>query len=130
MQVTSAQCAPTTTLSSNRTRHTRVALTVLVAPVVCALCLAAAAGAQAASPRLASQHGAAPDLGSNVVVLSPTMPQAAIQSRLDAISTQQVPNQFGSQRYAIFFEPGTYGSAAHPLDFQVGYYTEVAGQAA
>jgi hypothetical protein len=70
---------------------------------------------------------AAPSLGPNVVVFDPSMPQAAIQSKLDAISTQQVPNQFGSQRYAVFFEPGTYGSAASPLDFQVGYYTQVAG---
>src|SRR6202044_2584811 len=29
--------------------------------------------------------------------------------------------------YALLFEPGTYGSAADPLTFQVGYYTEVAG---
>jgi hypothetical protein len=36
-------------------------------------------------------------------------------------------NQFGTQRYALLFEPGTYGSAADPLVFQVGYYTEVAG---
>jgi len=68
-----------------------------------------------------------PSLGPNVIVLDPSMPQAQIQSTLDAISTQQVPNQFGTQRYAIFFEPGTYGSADDPLDFQVGYYTQVAG---
>ena len=36
-------------------------------------------------------------------------------------------NQFGSQRYAILFEPGTYGTATDPLIFQVGYYTTVAG---
>ena len=42
-------------------------------------------------------------------------------------STQQVPNQFGTQRYAILFEPGTYGSSTDPLTFQVGYYTQVAG---
>jgi len=70
---------------------------------------------------------AVPNLGPNVIVFSPTMAQATIQSKLDSISLQQVPNQFGSQRYAIFFEPGTYGSAASPLDFQVGYYTQVAG---
>ena len=46
---------------------------------------------------------------------------------LDTISTQQVPNQFGTQRYSIFFEPGTYGSAADPLDFQLGFYKQVAG---
>jgi hypothetical protein len=67
--------------------------------------------------------------GPNVCVFTPTMTQAAIQADLNAISTQQVPvsAQFDSDRYAVFFEPGTYGSAADPLVFQVGYYTEVAG---
>ena len=40
---------------------------------------------------------------------------------------QQVSNQFGTQRYALLFKPGTYGSATEPLNFQVGYYTAVAG---
>ena len=31
------------------------------------------------------------------------------------------------RRYALLFKPGTYGTAAAPLNFQVGYYTEVAG---
>jgi hypothetical protein len=67
--------------------------------------------------------------GPNVCVFTPTMTQAAIQADLNAISTQQVPvaAQFDSDRYAVFFEPGTYGSKADPLVFQVGYYTEVAG---
>ena len=67
--------------------------------------------------------------GPNVCVFTPTMSQAAIQADLNAISTQQVPiaAQFDSDRYALFFEPGTYGSAANPLVFQVGYYTEVEG---
>jgi hypothetical protein len=55
------------------------------------------------------------------------MPQSQIQATVNAIASQQVPNQFGTQRYALLFEPGTYGSAANPLIFQVGYYTEVAG---
>jgi hypothetical protein len=57
------------------------------------------------------------------------MSQSAIQADLNNISTEQVPasSQFDSDRYAIFFEPGTYGSAGDPLVFQVGYYTEVAG---
>jgi hypothetical protein len=57
------------------------------------------------------------------------MSQAAIQKDLDSIATQQVPvaSQFSSQRYAVLFRPGTYGSAATPLVFQVGYYTQVAG---
>jgi hypothetical protein len=69
----------------------------------------------------------APSLGPNVIVFDPSMPQSAIQSTLNAIATQQVPNQFGSQRYAILFKPGTYGSTSDPLIFQVGYYTQVAG---
>ena len=90
---------------------------------VAAACLAALfmAGTAAAKP------AATPNFGPNVIVFNPSMSQATIQSTLDSISTQQVPNQFGTQRYAIFFEPGTYGSAANPLDFQVGYYTQVAG---
>jgi hypothetical protein len=55
------------------------------------------------------------------------MPQSQIQATVDSIAAQQVPNQFGTQRYALLFEPGRYGSAADPLTFQVGYYTEVAG---
>ena len=39
----------------------------------------------------------------------------------------QLSNQFGPQRYALLFKPGTYGSASDPLSFQVGYGTEVAG---
>ena len=67
--------------------------------------------------------------GPNVCVFTDTMSQAAIQKDLDSIATQQVPvaSQFNSQRYAVLFRPGTYGSAGSPLVFQVGYYTQVAG---
>ncbi len=37
------------------------------------------------------------------------------------------PTSFGPQRYALLFMPGTYGTAGTPLNFQVGYYTAVAG---
>jgi hypothetical protein len=67
------------------------------------------------------------EFGPNVYVFSPGMSQASIQSTLDSIADQQVSNQFGDQRYAVFFEPGTYGSSTDPLIFQVGYYTSVAG---
>ena len=53
----------------------------------------------------------APDLGSNVIVFDPSMPTSQIQATVDAIAAQQVPNQFGTQRYALLFKPGTYGSA-------------------
>src|SRR3989440_3387622 len=55
------------------------------------------------------------------------MPQSEIQAPVDAVANQQVSNQFGPRRYAFLFEPGTYGSKANPLNFQVGYYTAVAG---
>ena len=89
----------------------------------------AAAAAPAAPAQSLCPDAASPVFGPNVCVFSDTMGQAAIQADLNAISTQQVPvgSQFDSNRYSVFFEPGTYGSAADPLVFQVGYYTQVAG---
>ncbi|GAA4884599.1 hypothetical protein [Kitasatospora terrestris] len=66
-------------------------------------------------------------LGDNVVVFDPGMPKAEIQSRLDAIAKAQAGNEFGSARYEILFKPGTYGTAADPLTFSVGFYEAVAG---
>jgi Carbohydrate binding domain len=66
-------------------------------------------------------------LGSNVIVISPSESVSTIASTLNALGTQQAPNQFGTQRYEILFEPGTYGSTAAPLDFQLGYYESVEG---
>ncbi len=93
-----------------------------------------AAVAALAGVALAHQHipaaphvAGAPDLGPNVYIFTPDMQQSQVQATLDAIASQQVPNQFGSQRYALFFEPGSYGTPADPLIFQVGYYTQVAG---
>jgi hypothetical protein len=82
---------------------------------------------QAGAIRPAAPVRGQPDLGPNVYVFTPGMAQSQIQSTVDAIASKQVSNQFGTQRYALLFEPGTYGSAASPLTFQVGYYTEVAG---
>jgi hypothetical protein len=65
--------------------------------------------------------------GPNVCVFTPSMTQAAIQTDVNAIYAQQVNNQFGTDRYALLFEPGTYGSQSSPLDIPVGYYTEVDG---
>ena len=68
-----------------------------------------------------------PDFGPNVYVFSPGMPQSRIQASVNSIASQQAGSQFGTKRYALLFEPGTYGSAADPLFLQVGYYTSVAG---
>jgi hypothetical protein len=107
---------------------------VILAAALAASALAAAGGMQAtakADPPPASicPDAATATFGPNVCVFTPAMSQPAIQADLDAISTQQVPAdaQFNSNRYAVYFEPGTYGSTASPLVFQVGYYTQVAG---
>jgi hypothetical protein len=77
---------------------------------------------------LSLPHSAAqPDFGANVYVFTPAMPLSQIQAVVNSIASQQISNQFGTQRYALLFEPGTYGTAADPLNFQVGYYTQVAG---
>jgi hypothetical protein len=65
--------------------------------------------------------------GPNVCVFTPSMAQSAIQTDVNAIYAQQADNEMGTARYALFFEPGTYGSQSSPLDIPVGYYTEVDG---
>jgi hypothetical protein len=67
------------------------------------------------------------DFGPNVKIFDPSMPIADIQATVDAIANQQLDNEMGTERYTLLFKPGTYGTVAHPLIFQVGYYTEVAG---
>jgi hypothetical protein len=68
-----------------------------------------------------------PDFGPNVKIFDPSMPTSQIQATADAIYAQQQSNEFGTQRYALLFKPGTYGSASSPLVISVGYYTDVAG---
>jgi hypothetical protein len=66
--------------------------------------------------------GSAPDLGPNVSVFDPSMSSATIQSRLNTVFGQQETNQFGGNRYALLFKPGSYN-----VDANVGFYTQVAG---
>src|SRR4051812_18713661 len=75
----------------------------------------------------ASAHDRPPDFGPNVKVFDPAMPVSQVKATVDAIAAQQKSAQFSAQRYALLFKPGTYGSAAAPLNFEVGYYTDVAG---
>jgi hypothetical protein len=90
---------------------------------VLAALLTVGVGAASAAP---PQSGP-PDFGPNVIVFDPSMSTSQIQKTVDAVADQQVPNQFGTQRYALLFKPGTYGTDSDPLNFQVGYYTSVAG---
>ena len=99
----------------------RRSLLIVVAAV--AVAFVGSAGPASATPLAGSQ----PDFGPNVFVFDPSMTTSEIQATVNAIATQQVPNQFGTQRYALLFKPGTYGTPDDPLNFQVGYYTSVAG---
>ncbi len=98
------------------------------AALVALACLAPASGV-ATTALAAPSEESQPNFGPNVYIFSPDMPQSQIQATVDALAAQQVPNssQFGTQRYALLFQPGTYGSTANPLNFQIGYYTAVAG---
>ncbi|MEU5262589.1 RICIN domain-containing protein [Amycolatopsis sp. NPDC021455] len=79
-------------------------------------------GTAAQSFMLTPVNTSQPDFGPNVVIFDPSMPSSTIQSRLDSIFSQQERNQFGSQRYAVMFKPGTYAN-----DVNVGFYTQVLG---
>ena len=85
------------------------------------------AAASFAATTAVADAPAAPDFGANVHIFNPGMGQATIQAQLNAIAAAQVNNEFGPRRDAVLFEPGTYGTKSNPLNFQVGYYTEVAG---
>jgi F5/8 type C domain len=62
-------------------------------------------------------------LGSNVIVYDPSMSGAQIQSSVDSVFATQESNQFGTQRYALLFKPGTYSG----FNAQIGFYTSIAG---
>ncbi|GLY14959.1 coagulation factor 5/8 type [Kineosporia sp. NBRC 101677] len=67
-----------------------------------------------------------PDFGPNVKVFDPSTPTATIQSAFDSAFNAQLVSptaQFGPQRHAFLFKPGTYGRVWANL----GFYTAVAG---
>lgn len=70
------------------------------------------------------QNGrAAPDFGPNVVVFDPSMPREQIQASLDEAFALQESAEFGEQRFAFLFRPGSYVD----IDANIGFYTHVAG---
>lgn len=81
--------------------------------------------AQASPPQQVDPYD--PDLGPNVTVVDPSTPQAEIQATLDEIAEQQIDAEMSTDRYAVLFKPGQYGSADDPLQARVGYYTEISG---
>ncbi len=69
----------------------------------------------------------APDFGPNVEMVSPDTPLDEIQAMLDELAAAQRDAEMSTARHSVLFLPGAYGTAADPLQFRVGYYTEVAG---
>jgi hypothetical protein len=95
-----------------------------------ALAIALAVTAAVAVTGPASAHPnppSTPSFGPNVTIFDPSMPVSRIQATLDATHARQVDDEMGTRRYAFLFKPGTYGTAERPLQFKVGYYTEVSG---
>lgn len=62
--------------------------------------------------------------GENVYLFSPEDDPAAVNQILEDIYDRQEENQFGSERYAIYFMPGVYDE---DIEVNVGFYTQVAG---
>ncbi|MFG1603575.1 discoidin domain-containing protein [Actinoplanes sp. NPDC049265] len=63
-----------------------------------------------------------PNFGPNVDVYDPSTPTATIQNRLNQLFTAQERNQFGPERYAVLFKPGSYTA-----DVNLGFFEQVAG---
>ena len=96
-------------------RRARIGVGVALAALVFTL-----AGAGRAS-------AAAPDFGPNVIVFDAV--DGAIDNPVDARRDLHTasPERVRHEPLRALLRAGTYGSAASPLDFQVGYYTQVAG---
>jgi hypothetical protein len=75
----------------------------------------------AALPALAAKS-AKPVFGPNVVIFDTSMSSQVIQKQIDAVYAIQQNNEFGPQRNALLFLPGSYS-----VDVPVGFYTEVMG---
>jgi hypothetical protein len=62
--------------------------------------------------------------GENVFIFDPDMDMKEIQSLIDTLYNRQHPrkSEFGLNRYALFFKPGTY-----KLDIKAGYYMQITG---
>ena len=100
----------------------RARATTILSLALALLALGSSAGAGGSSAATT-----ATSLGPNVIVFDPSMPVGQIQTTIDAIHAQQVDAEMGTNRYALLFKPGVYGTAAQPLQIKVGYYTEIAG---
>ncbi|MFD7384000.1 coagulation factor 5/8 type domain-containing protein [Streptomyces anulatus] len=89
-----------------------------------ALAVAMLMSVPTAQTAFGEEVGAVPgggDLGPNVHVFDPSTPD--IQGKVDEIFKKQESAQFGTDRYALMFKPGTYND----INAQIGFYTQIAG---
>jgi hypothetical protein len=63
-----------------------------------------------------------PNFGPNVSIFDPSQGNSSIQTTLNNVFNTQKVNQFGTQRFALLFKPGTYAVQAN-----IGYYTSIQG---
>lgn len=61
--------------------------------------------------------------GDNVYVFEQTDDMTAVQGAVDDVYSKQYTNQFGEERVALLFKPGTYNG----VTANVGFYTQAAG---
>lgn len=62
--------------------------------------------------------------GEHVYIFSPEDDPEEVTRILEDIYDRQEENQFGEERYAVYFLPGVY---EEPVEVNVGFYTQVAG---
>lgn len=62
--------------------------------------------------------------GENTYIFSPQDEPEEVQKILDELWSRQETNQFGKERYAVYFMPGTYDES---IAVKTGFYTQVSG---
>jgi hypothetical protein len=84
---------------------------------------ATATGTATATPSKSPTVQTGPvDFGPNVIIFDTSMSSATIQGQLNSVFTTQQSNQFGNERYALLFKPGSYA-----VDANIGFYTQISG---
>ncbi|MYU33372.1 coagulation factor 5/8 type domain-containing protein [Streptomyces sp. SID8358] len=107
--------------SHRRRRPKALGLTALAAAMLMAVPTTQAAFGSDVRPAAAQEVVGGGDLGPNVLVFDPSTPD--IQGKVDEVFRKQESNQFGTDRYALMFKPGTYND----INAQIGFYTSIAG---
>jgi hypothetical protein len=74
------------------------------------------------APLHAAKRPVTPDFGPHVFLFTPSTPAPVIQQKINQVYAIEQHAEFGSQRYAFLFLPGTYH-----VDVPISFYTQVVG---